>query len=266
MKRTGKGRNTQGCFEKFSNVMGGITPSLEETIGDLFRVRRGVLFQSRWRDDPDGALAFAKRTLEIAAHEASAELDKNTGKDIEDWARSHDFASKAATGIDRAVKHILGAYVDAPSDTSRKATIGLLVSPLGRIYRMTAARLGKKVSIPKTRERAEKDASALYDASVILHLIAEESLRKRDAIAGGYRNPGRPEKAAFVRVMMEGWIFLTGKRPSDKNTHFASFVSAGWTDLTGQEDSSWEQPIRKAHESFSPQDIASIAERVPSWE
>jgi hypothetical protein len=238
---------------------------MDEAIGDLFRLKRHKIFQPQWQDNPDGALAFARRTLEIAADEASAELAKNTSKDINDWARSHHLASKAAGGIDTAISLILGAYADLPSSTSRKETTALLISPIGRFYRMKAARVGKEVSIPKTRKRAKKDAAALYDASAILHLIAEESLRKRDIIAGGYQNPGRPEKAAFVRVMMEGWIFLTGKRPSEKNTHFAVFVSAGWTDLTEQEDFSWEQPIRKAHKSFSPQDIAAIAERGPSW-
>jgi hypothetical protein len=135
MKRADKGQKSRGRFE---NVIRGITPSMDEVIGDLFRLKRHKIFQPKWQDDPDGALAFARRTLEIAAREAGAGLANNAGKDIEDWAKSHKLASKAARAIDAAVKHILGAYADARGGTSRKVTIDLLVSPLGRIYRMKA--------------------------------------------------------------------------------------------------------------------------------
>ncbi len=155
------------------------TPCIDQEIRCLLNTG---LAQPRWH--VDSVLAFGKRTLEIAAHEANAELAKNTGKHIEDWTISHNLASKAATGIDTAIKHILGVPADAPNSASRTSTIDLLVSPLGSIYRMKANRLGEKASIPKTREQAEKDAAALYDASAILRVIAEESLRKRNAIAG----------------------------------------------------------------------------------
>jgi hypothetical protein len=237
------------------------TPCIDQEIRSLLNTG---LAQPRWSED--GALAFGKRTLEVAAHEANAELAKNTGNDIENWARYHDLASDAATGIDTAVEHILGAYTDAPNSSSRTAIIGLLVSPLGRIYKMKADRLGEKLPIPQRREWAEKDAAALYDAAAILHLIADETLIKRNAIAGQYHNPGRPEKVVFAKLMMEAWIFLTGKRPNEKNSQFVSFVEAGWFDLSGGEESSWDQPIRKAHKGFSPQNIAAIADRGPSWE
>jgi hypothetical protein len=238
------------------------TPCIDE---EIRRLLTAGLAQPRWHQD--SALAFGKRTLEIAAHLANAELAKNTGKAIEDWARSHNLASKAATSIDIAIKDVLGVPADAPISASRTSTIDLLVSPLGSIYRMKANRLGEKASIPKTREQAKKDAAALCDASVILRVIAEESLRQRNAIAGSHQNEGKPEKAAFVRVMMEAWIFLTGKPASEKNARFASFVSAGWTDLTEQEEASWEQSIRVARKSLCrKQDIEQVAERGPSWE
>jgi hypothetical protein len=236
------------------------TPCIDDEVCNLLKAG---LAQPRWHQD--SALAFGKRTLEIAAHLANAELEKNTGKAKEDWARSHNLASKAATGIDIAVKDVLGVPADAPISASRTSTIDLLVSPLASIYRMKARRLGEKSLIPQSREQAKKDATALYDAAVILRSIAEESLRQRDAIADSRQNEGKPEKAAFVRVMMEAWIFLTGKLASENNTHFKAFVTAGWTDLTGQEDHSWEQAIRKAKKSIAPRDTAAIAERGPLW-
>jgi hypothetical protein len=234
--------------------------SIDDHVAKLFRDR---LVQPRWQQSEKAPISFGRRTLEVAFHAANGELDKNTKKDIEDWKNSGRFATRAKSVVDQFLKFARGGPIQ--NSNLSELDPSLFVPYFRRIRIIAAARSKRRVSRPEIFQEAKTDADILLKTSRLLRDIAEESEAQRKSLASQYQNPGIPEKLAFVRVMMEGWIFLTGKRPSEKNTHFASFISAGWTDLTGQEDVSWEQSIRKARESLLPRDSVEIAERGPSW-
>jgi hypothetical protein len=238
---------------------------IDEAVRDLFKEREGAVLHRRWQHDPRGAMAFGRRTLEIAAHEAASAAAVDTGSDIKAWAQAAQLAFAAQNAIDSFIEHALGAF-DEPISADENPVLvrKRLAQPLAVVRRIAATRKGQKVSIPQTSEHGRMDAWILGEASALLQWVADEYREKRGAIASRHQNEGNPQKLIFVRRMMEGWIFLTGSIPSSGNRHFAEFVRAGWADVNNEEPD-WIHSIRRVRAEFEPNEVAHIAEHGPFW-
>jgi hypothetical protein len=132
----------------------------------------------------------------------------------------------------------------------------------------------------KSREDTEREIEALRKARDMLQELSGHAQHRRDRLARAGKNEGDLGKRAFVYVLAEGWIFLTGKRPGRNfyatRNPFLRFVKAAWTDagfgdhenfsralestLTGlanKEGRSWSEQSRET--------IRGLATRGPNW-
>lgn len=171
---------------------------------------------------PDRRPLVAKvvgRMLQLAIADAS-EPEKQS--DLTLWAEIRDSAARAANAIDQARKCISAIDQDAP-----------------RAVRRLRRRQGRGIQdLSQMRKIADRDLRTIEAASAILAELSLDAARKRAEFASENQNPGDPSRQAFVIWLMEGWIFLTGKRPGkSKNpgqTLFSQFAEAAWQDWHGE--------------------------------
>ena len=102
-------------------------------------------------------------------------------------------------------------------------------------------------------------------AKQIIGKLRADTLTRRDALLALYPNSSQDhQKRGFVRILAEGWIFLTGEMPGknldpSKNP-FLRVVEAAWMDWH-QEDSSDAAAFGEALNAA----ISSIDEARLNW-
>jgi hypothetical protein len=85
-------------------------------------------------------------------------------------------------------------------------------------------------------------ARLLVEAKQIIGKLRADTLTRRNALVAHYPDSSQDhQKRAFVRILAEGWVFLTGempsKHPDSSRNPFLHVVEAAWMDWL-QEDSS----------------------------
>jgi len=192
----------------------------------------------RWHGvDATQAVYFARVAMEkavIAAEGARAELD--VGEHIEEWARVGALARAASRSTASLLRTLSGSY------HAERGTETLLPA----LHQMLAHQR-PTLKIAERRRLAAECADTLIRAEAIISEFATHTGKRHREISAKRRNAGDPAKAAFVGILAEGWVFLTGALPGaykdiDQNP-FLRFVTAAWADLS-------ETPSDKVYESF----------------
>jgi hypothetical protein len=192
------------------------------TIDDEIRKTR---LQSRWQ--LADAIAFGRRTLEVAIEEARKHEEFRPGEVLVRWKRTAMLAERAHQMLNQLINHV-GPSGVSPSDT---------LAPSIRVPKTWVASERISVGIvqrPKARADTKREIEALLEACRVLQELAEHAHQRRDRLAQAAKNEGDPGKRVFVYSLAEGWIFLTGKKPGRNfdptRNPFLRFVKAAWTD------------------------------------
>ena len=110
-------------------------------------------------------------------------------------------------------------------------------------------------------------------AKQIIGKLRADTLTRRDALLALYPNSSQDhQKRAFVRILAEGWVFLTGKMPGKNldplKNPFLRVVEAAWTDWR-QEDSSdtaaFGEALNAAISSIDKTRFNRLVAMGPEW-
>ena len=176
-------------------------PAVPFAIDDEIRKAR---LQSRWQ--LVDAIAFGRRTLQVAIEEANRRENYKPGEVLASWKRTATLAERAHQTLNQLINHI-GSSGVSPSD---------VLGPSIRVPRSWAASGRISVGIvqrPQSRADTKREVELLLNARRVLQELAEHAQKRRDRLARAHKNEGDPGKRAFAFSLAEGWIFLTGKKP-----------------------------------------------------
>ena len=113
----------------------------------------------------------------------------------------------------------------------------------------------------------------MVEAKQIIGKLRADTLTRRDALVALYPNSSQDhQKRGFVRILAEGWVFLTGEMPGknldpSKNP-FLRVVEAAWMDWL-QEDSSdteaFGDALNAAISSIDEARLNRLVAEGPEW-
>ena len=120
---------------------------------------------------------------------------------------------------------------------------------------------------------ALRDARILMKAKPIIGKLHADTVTRRDALVKQYRHsPQDHQKRGFVRILAEGWIFLTEKMPSKQRdpskNPFLRVVEAAWLDWLEEDSSDTEAFGDALHAVISSIDEARLNKLCsdgPEW-
>ena len=172
----------------------------------------------------DHVVRIGRRTLEVAINEAVSqkELNPHQSEWEPEWSRIADASQDAVAALARLFRAIDPDGKDAEH-----------FAPFIRQSRAGGVE-ASKAGIGRA-ESAMRDARLLVEAKQIIGKLRADTLTRRDALAALYPNSSQDhQKRAFVRILAEGWVFLTGEMPGkhldpSKNP-FLRVVEAAWSD------------------------------------
>jgi hypothetical protein len=122
-------------------------------------------------------------------------------------------------------------------------------------------------------ESALKDAQVLMKAKQIVDDLHADTLTQRDARMAIYPNSKQDhQKRGFVRVLAEGWIFLTGEKPSkhpdSSKNPFLLVVEAAWLDWLEEDSRDTEafgDALQAAIASIDDARLNKLRSDGPEW-
>jgi hypothetical protein len=173
----------------------------------------------------DHVVWIGRRTLEVAINEAVSqkELNPRQSEWEPEWSRIAD-ASRAA---DVALSNLFSAIDPKGKDAEN-------FSPFIRQSRAGGIE-ASKAGYRDAAESALRDAGLLVEAKQTIGKLHADTLTRRDALVAIYPSSFQDhQKRAFVRILAEGWVFLTGempgKNPDPSKNPFLRVVEAAWMD------------------------------------
>ena len=120
-------------------------------------------------------------------------------------------------------------------------------------------------------ESALRDARLLVEAKQIIGKLHADTLTRRNALVALYPNSFQDhQKRAFVRILAEGWVFLTGEMPGksldpSKNP-FLRVVEAAWIDWHPKDSSAvFGEALNAAISSIDEAQFNWLREAGPGW-
>ena len=122
-------------------------------------------------------------------------------------------------------------------------------------------------------ESALRDARILVEAKQIIGKLHADTLTRRDGLVAHYPYSSQDhQKRAFVRILAEGWIFLTGEMPSKNldpsRNPFLLVVEAAWLDWLEEDSSDTEAFGDALHAAISSIDetrLNKLRRTGPEW-
>jgi hypothetical protein len=203
----------------------------------------------------DYVVPIGRRALEAAIKEAVSqkELHPRLSEWESEWSRIADASQDAVAAMAKLFRAIdpLGKDAEHFAPFIRQSRAGGVEA--------------SKAEYRDAAERALRDARLLVEAKQIIGKLRTDTLMRRDALVALYPNSFQDhQKRAFVRILAEGWVFLTGEMPGKhrdpvKNP-FLRVVDAAWIDWH-QEDSSDAAAFGEALDAA----ISSIDEAQFNW-
>lgn len=205
------------------------------------------------------AAAHGRRILHVAWMQAKdAEHEARVLEEaIPDYERVGDLAAAAAIPLKRLIRNLVGDY-----RSNEVHRVAALVPPLRRM----AAHMGPKSRSDQRQALAERQAHALFEAAIVVSRLARYAAKRRGTLAGGRQNAGRVDKAAFLRALAEGWLFLTGRLPGlgvERNP-FLRLAEACWEDCGGSQNESFASQLRPVVKAMRESSVYQ-APYVPDW-
>ncbi len=226
---------------KWSDDMYDLSKPLEIDAVILNRVNargRGIRLDASWAClPPTAALALGRRALDVGYH---AHLGPHDERQSAEWASVWREGAEAASSAKAALRRLL--LFLSPTDVAL-TSIPSLAKPL----RQQIARFQPDLDLQAQQDEAERQAAALLEAWKVIEAIPDYMTRNHQSVSKGRKNPGAPEKRAFVFQLGVAWSLLTGRKPGkspdpDKNPFYV-LVLAAWQDLGGPEEA-FEGAIR----------------------
>lgn len=186
------------------------------------------------------AVQFGRRALEKAYGEAFyATQRRSVGDWHNDWSRGAELAEAARSSLRRLLLHL--SPQDRPPIDPEALAMLLVPKTSGE---------GDTVDPMAGVAKARQQAATLVDAMQILDTLPVFMEAGKDRVAPLRRNPGEPEKDAFLYSLGEAWFALTdrvpGASPNTEQNPFLRFVEAAWQDVGGSEDDNFAQALRSA--------------------
>ena len=180
----------------------------------------------------DYVVPIGRRALEVAIKEAVSQKELNPR--LSEWEPEWSRIADASQDADAALARLFRAIDPAGKDAEHFARF-IRQSRAGGIE-------ASKAGYRDAAESALRDARLLVEAKQIIGKLRADTLTRRDALVALYPNSSQDhQKRAFVRILAEGWVFLTGempgKHPDPLKNPFLRVVEAAWMDWR-QEDSS----------------------------
>ena len=117
---------------------------------------------------------------------------------------------------------------------------------------------------------ALRDARLLVAAKQIIGKLHADTLTRRDALVALYPNSSQDhQKRAFVRILAEGWVFLTGEMPGknldpSKNP-FLRVVEAAWSDWHQSRTAAFGEALNAAISSIDEAQLNWLLAAGPEW-
>lgn len=233
---------------------------VDQTAQALFRqAGRGVRAHARIVSQKH-AVEVCRRTLDVAIHNAQdAEEEARASEYAAEWEELEKAYNKAAISLRHALKVAsLGNNPPYP-----QAGPAVLLPHLKQFH----AREGIIAEIADRSAAAADDATTLFAADALLHKLAVHSRRAASRIRSGRSNPGDPIKLAFVSILAEGWMYLTGRKPGmqPERNPFLDFTSYAWDDACGPSDKNFHRQVRAVVASLPKTVDPSSMQYRPPW-
>ena len=152
----------------------------------------------------DYVVPIGRRALEVAIKEAVSqkELNPRPSEWEPEWSRIADASQDAVAALARLFRAIDPGGKDAEN-----------FAPFIRQSRAGGV-AASKAEYRDAAESALRDARLLVAAKQIIGKLRADTLTRRDALMALYPSSSQDhQKRAFVRILAEGWIFLTGEMP-----------------------------------------------------
>ena len=211
----------------------------------------------------DRVVWIGRRALEVAITEAVSqkELHPRQSEWESEWSRIVDASQDAVAALARLFKAIDPDGKDAEH-----------FAPFIRQSRAGGTE-ASKAGYRDAAESALRDARSLVAAKQIIGKLRAATLTRRGALAALYPSSSQDhQKRAFVRILAEGWVFLTGEMPGknldpSKNP-FLRVVEAAWIDWHQVKDSdvaAFGEALNAAISSIDEAQFNWLRAAGPGW-
>ena len=157
----------------------------------------------------DHVVPIGRRILEVAINEAVSqkELNPRPSEWEPELSRIADASQDAVAAIARLFRAI-----DPDGKEAEHFAPFIRQSRAGGVE-------ASKAGYRDAAESALRDARLLVEAKQIIGKLHADTLTRRDALVALYPNSFQDhQKRAFVRILAEGWVFLTGEMPGKTPT------------------------------------------------
>jgi hypothetical protein len=225
---------------------------IDEALLSRIKSKRGPRIRSRLIDY---VVPIGRRALEVAIKEAVSqkELNPRPSEWKPEWSLIADASQDAVAALARLFRAIDPHGKDAA-----------LFAPFIRQSRAGRV-VASKADYRDAAEAALRDARILVEAKQIIGKLRADTVMRRDALMGLYPGSSQDhQKRAFVRILAEGWVFLTGEMPGKNRdplkNPFLRVVEAAWMDWH-QDDSSDAATFGEALDAA----ISSIDDAELNW-
>ena len=195
---------------------------------------------------------IGRLTLEAAINEAVSqkELHPRASEWKPEWSRIANASQEAVSALDE----LFGAIHPSGKDAEHLAPF------------IRQSRIGGVGS-----SKAMRDARLLVATKQIIGKLRDYTMTHRDGLLVLYPDSSQDhQKRAFVRILAEGWVFLTGKMPgkhpdSSKNP-FLRVVEDAWTDWRKVKNSdAFGDSLNAAISSIDKTRFIRLVAAGPEW-
>ena len=206
---------------------------------------------------------IGRRALEVAIKEAVSqkELNPRQSEWEPEWSRVADASQDAVAALARLFRAIDPDGKDAENFAPfiRQSRAGVVGT--------------SKAEYRDAAESALRDARLLVAAKQIIRKLRADTLSRRDELVALYPDSSQDhQKRAFVRILAEGWVFLTGEMPGknldpSKNP-FLRVVEAAWIDwhqTKNSEATAFGEALNAAISSIDEAQLNWLRAAGPGW-
>jgi hypothetical protein len=239
---------------------------LKERLGidDALKSRIGSPRAPRIRSDLIAhVVPIGRYALDAAINEAVSQKELHPRQsELEPWLQ----ITEASQGVAKALERLFRAIDPDGKDAEHFA-------PFIRQSRGNGGFRASNAGYRAAAKSALRDARVLVEAKQIIGKLHADTLTRRDALLELYRHsPQDHQKRGFVRILAEGWIFLTGEMPSKQRdpskNPFLLVVEAAWLDWLEEDSSDTEafgDALRAVISSIDEARLNKLRSDGPEW-
>jgi hypothetical protein len=211
----------------------------------------------------DYVVPIGRRALEVAIKEAVSQKELNPRQS--EWEPKWSLIADACQDAVAALARLFRA-IDPDGKDAENFALFIRQSRAGGIE-------ASKAEYRDAAESALGDARLLVAAKEIIGKLRADTLTRRDALVALYPSSSKDhQKRAFVRILAEGWVFLTGEMPGknldpSKNP-FLRVVEAAWIDwhqVKNSDAAAFGEALNAAISSVDEAQLNWLRAAGPGW-